>query len=186
MMESRGNRKLFEGDTNVGVEQVGSTVHYGPFWGVQTYDTFKKNSEPDQGFNNDFHRYQLEWTPDKLTFKVDDEVIGEVAPPDGGFWEKAGFNQFPGIENPWRDDSKIAPFDREFYFIFNVAAGGTNGYFPDGLRNEGADKPWSNGSPTAMRDFWQAHNDWLQTWKLDENFSEEASMQIDYVRVWAL
>lgn len=128
----------------------------------------------------------MEWTPDKIVFKVDDEVTGEIAPPAGGFWEHGGFDKHPGIENPWRDATKMAPFDKEFYFIFNLAVGGTNGYFNDAFRNEGAKKPWPNNSPEAFRQFWEAKDDWLPTWKLNEDFSSEASLQIDYVRVWAL
>jgi hypothetical protein len=34
----------------------------------------------------------------------------------------------------------------------NVAVGGTNGYFPDGIGN----KPWNNESPTSVNEFWGA------------------------------
>ena len=35
----------------------------------------------------------------------------------------------------------------QFYFIINLAVGGTNGFFPDAAVNEGgAPKPWSAGS----------------------------------------
>ena len=35
-----------------------------------------------------------------------------------------------------------APFDKPFYLIMNVAVGGTNGWFPDGVGG----KPWLDGS----------------------------------------
>lgn len=74
----------------------------------------------------------------------------------------------------------------QFYLIINLAVGGIN-YFPDDAVNTGgAPKPWSNQSPTAARDFWAARNGWLPTWNLEQNLSREASLIVDYVRVWAL
>lgn len=34
LVEARGNRRLFSGNTNVGTEQVGNTLHYGPRYDV--------------------------------------------------------------------------------------------------------------------------------------------------------
>lgn len=185
LMESRGNRKLFDGDNNVGAERFASTLHFGPVWNVKSERTITKNSAPDQGYDRDFHNYQMEWTPDRIVFRIDDETINDIAPPDGGFWELGGFNNRPGSgNNPW--NYKMAPFDQEFYFIINLAVGGTNGYFTDGLRNEGPAKPWSDTSSETIRQFWDARNDWLPTWKLNENDASDASLQIDYVRVWAV
>jgi len=56
-----------------------------------------------------------------------------------------------------------------------VAAGGTNGWFPDG-----SEKPWLDGSTTPMLDFWRAKNAWLPTWPA----KEERSMVVDYVKMW--
>lgn len=39
----------------------------------------------------------------------------------------------------------------QFYIIMNVAVGGTNGFFPDGID---PNKPWANTSPQAFVDFW--------------------------------
>jgi len=55
----------------------------------------------------------------------------------------------------------------QFYMILNLAVGGTNGYFPDSWTNGNGAKPWSNTSPTAMRDFWQAKNTWSVVIKFD-------------------
>ena len=60
--------------------------------------------------------------------------------------------------------------------IFNVAVGGTNGFFPDGGNYNGARKPWSNSSPHAAQDFWQGRGDWQRTWQGDKT-----AMIIDYV-----
>jgi hypothetical protein len=65
------------------------------------------------------------------------------------------------LYDPWTtSDQRNTPFDQEFYLILNVAVGGTNGYFPDGVGN----KPWADGSPTAPLEFWQAKDAWLPTW----------------------
>jgi beta-glucanase (GH16 family) len=63
IMESRGNRNLTLNGVNIGVEQVGHTLHFGPYVGLNGYPTtnFNVNSEPGQGFDQDFHLYQMEW-----------------------------------------------------------------------------------------------------------------------------
>lgn len=83
--------------------------------------------------------------------------------------------------NPWEFGQLNAPFDQEFYFIFNIAVGGTNGFFP-----EVPNKPWRNDSWNATADFWNGRNLWVPTWNLGQNVWKDASLQIDYVRVWAL
>jgi hypothetical protein len=79
----------------------------------------------------------------------------------------------------------MAPFDEEFYISIQLAVGGSH-FFTDDIINNGGDKPWKNDSSTAARDFWHARNNWLPTWKINENRTKEASLLIDYIRVWAL
>ncbi|XP_041787224.1 beta-1,3-glucan-binding protein-like [Anopheles merus] len=188
LMESRGNLDYSVNGNQLGVEHVGTTLHFGPQWDLNGYEmaTAVKNSPKGQGFNKGFHRYQLEWTPEFMRFSVDDEQVMQV---EGNFWELGRFDERrPGVQNPWVSGGKMAPFDQEFYIIMNLAVGGTNGFFPDvpPAVNANGNKPWSNNSPTALRDFWLGRSDWLPTWKLQENDSAEASFQVDYVRVWAL
>lgn len=52
------------------------------------------------------------------------------------------------------------PFDQEFYLILNVAVGGTNGFFVDGVGN----KPWVDNNPAAPRAFWNSVGSWYKTW----------------------
>lgn len=59
-------------------------------------------------FSADFHVYRLEWLLDGLQFYIDDELIGEVYPPAGGFWELGGFRGQP----IWASGTKMAPFDQ--------------------------------------------------------------------------
>lgn len=186
-MESRGNKKLFSGNTNVGCEQVGTALHFGPRPGVQDSVTSQKNSLSNLGYNTAFHNYQLEWSPEKITFRVDNQINGEFVPTEGGFWEQGGFaNRSNAGENPWGSNTKMAPFDQEFYLLINLAVGGNNGYFSDDFVNLNAKKPWSNQSPQHFKDFWEARKDWLPTWHLSQFTPFDSSFVIDHVRVWAL
>ena len=181
LVESRGNRKLFSGNKNVGVEQFGSTMHFGPRWDINGWQTahYDRNRQP--GYNQDFHTYKMVWTQNKIEFSVDNSVIGTVK-AENGFWNRGNFGS-SGLPNPWAGATNMAPFDQEFHLIINLAVGGVN-YFADSFRNEGASKPWSNTSPNAIRDFWRGKNEWLPTWNYNSN--DDANLQVDYVRVWAL
>lgn len=68
---SRGNRNYTNLDKHIGVEQFASSLHFGPFASLDLYQTalFIRNSKPGNGFNNDFHRYQMEWTPGEIEKK---------------------------------------------------------------------------------------------------------------------
>ena len=74
-------------------------------------------------------------------------------------------------------EDNSAPFNREFYLIFNLAVGGSNAYFPDGQGG----KPWTNQDPHAPNSFYNAKGQWYQTWN-----GEDAALQIDWVRVFSL
>ncbi|KAG5670659.1 hypothetical protein PVAND_000907 [Polypedilum vanderplanki] len=187
LVEGRGNRNLFNGENvNVGVGEVGSTLHYGPVWNLNGYPYANFLKHSTVGFNEDFHVYRLGWTSNVLEFSVDNEIIGSInITADGDFWTRGRFDERePGRENPWKRNSKIAPFDQEFYIIMNLAVGGTNGYFPDNLRNEGSEKPWLNTSPQALTDFWNGREGWLPTWNL--GVDDSSHLQVDYVRIYAV
>ena len=65
----------------------------------------------------------------------------------------------------------------------NVAVGGN--FFNDycTYADESRNKPWKWKSATAMRDFWEAKDNWYPTWDVE---SENNALQVDYVRVYAL
>jgi len=65
------------------------------------------------------------------------------------------------MQSPWVGEPNSAPFNRNFYLIFNVAVGGTNSYFPDGQ----CGKPWADTDPTAVNEFFNSRGTWGQTWK---------------------
>lgn len=69
MAISRGNRNYSNSEgKHMGIEQFTSALHFGPFDGLDEYQTsqFMRNSKSGMGFNNDFHRYQMEWTPGNI------------------------------------------------------------------------------------------------------------------------
>jgi beta-glucanase (GH16 family) len=140
LMELRSNRQLYSGNTNVGVDQAESTIHFGPSTSVKNHYPlfhFSKNQKP--GWNEDFNVYRLVWTPDLLQFLINGNIVGTVN-PQSGFWNAGNFGS-SGMQNPWEGGSKLAPFDKEFFIILNLAVGGT-GYFVDEFENRNGGKPW--------------------------------------------
>ncbi|XP_030761869.1 beta-1,3-glucan-binding protein-like [Sitophilus oryzae] len=179
LLESRGNKNLVSAQgVNIGSQQMGSTLHWGPAVGSNQYMKTHWEKNNASGFDSDFHVYKVVWNPDGFIFYVDNEEIGSVSPPTGGFWELGGFAQ-TNVNNPWEGATKMAPFDQEFYLIINLAVGGVN-YFPDDATNPGG-KPWSNTSPTSAKDFWVGKSQWESTWSGDNT-----NFIIDYIQVYAL
>jgi hypothetical protein len=62
----------------------------------------------------------------------------------------------------------------------NVAAGGTNGYFPDGQ----CGKTWSDLDQKAVNAFYNSRGAWYTTW--DYPNTNQAAMKIDSIQVWSL
>lgn len=56
----------------------------------------------------------------------------------------------------------------------NVAVGGTNGYFPDGIGG----KPWSDKDVDAPLEFWNAREQWYPTWE------KSGEMVVKSVKMW--
>lgn len=183
IMESRGNKELYYWTgQNIGTEQVTSTLHFGPNYNYDTYKYTHFEINNNTGFDTNYHRYQMEWTPSYFRFSIDDKESGTITPPLGGFWEMGKLNK-TGTENPWgRSPNRIAPFDDEFYIILNLAVGGVT--FPDFVAvNVPGWKPWINGEETAPTDFWKDRDSWMKTWNLT---GDDYHFKIDYVKVWAL
>ncbi|KAK4876686.1 hypothetical protein RN001_009192 [Aquatica leii] len=127
-------------------------------------------------WSKDFHIYKLEWRPDGISLIVDNEVYGNVYPPDGGFVLKDDeLSIDKATAERWKKGSEMAPFDKEMYIIFGVGVGGV--VFPN--KKDGG-KPWSNEDPKAQLHFYKALDTWHKTW------SNKSTLIIDYVRVWAL
>lgn len=187
IVESRGNVRMECYGGRLDVSCISSNLHWGPRYEYNQYEKtggeICKNDGTD--FNTKFSEFEMEWTETYIQTKVDGEVIMRASPTEAGYSSFWDYGQFPGgLDNPWKYNSPMAPFDQEFYLIFNVAVGGTNGFFPDGCVNYGSGaKPWNNQSPTAPRDFWNAHNAWYdQTW---DKYGENDALQIKNLKVYS-
>lgn len=69
LVQSRGNREMIQNGVNIGTEQVNSMLHFGPYADLDAWQAaqFSRNAKPGNGYNNDFHRFQMEWTPGECT-----------------------------------------------------------------------------------------------------------------------
>lgn len=109
-VEGRGNTQyLNQNGEHIGVEHFGSVVHFGPSWDQNGYETalFSVRSKPGDGYNNGFHRYMMEWTPNCILFCIDGHEAGRVN-FDNGFWERGHFRG----ANIWENATQAAPFDQ--------------------------------------------------------------------------
>ncbi|KZS21408.1 Beta-1,3-glucan-binding protein [Daphnia magna] len=142
--------------------------------------TWMSKAQGNVSFSSDFRTYRLEWNPDGLHSFVDDQIVGSIQPPEGGFWGLSGFNNTN--QNPWANGTIMAPFDQEFFIAINVAVGGE--LFQDNCDNYPYPKPWNNSSPdTPMSSFWNKKDEWYPTWS--QSSADDSALQVDYVRVYA-
>lgn len=82
------------------------------------------------------------------------------------------------LTNPWiSSETNVAPFDKPFYLVLDLAVGGIDGWFPDG---EGQ-KPWLDTSLSAMSDFWNARSRWWNNWPQDP---KTRGFAIKSVKMW--
>ena len=170
IMESRGNAPSYPPG---GCDSFGSTLH----WGVSyQYDNYLKTHAEKKGVDltADFHTYGFLWNETYMGTYFDDESnVVLNYPIIKSFWNQTGLPS-PPWANPWVGAANNAPFDQRFYLVINLAVGGTNGYFPDGNG-----KPWTDDSPHAVNEFYDAKSKWYATWN-----GKQSALQIDSVKVW--
>jgi len=185
IMESRGNGPEYP---RQGSNYVRGSLNWGPTtWLNAVSKTYGWWPRKRNGYNEGFHTYSLEWTPEFLRIYVDSRLHQMQSLKFGEpFFQRGDFppvvqngSQSIVLENPWVDGTVAAPFDQSFYLILDVAVGGTNGWFPD---NKGG-KPWLDGSATAMSDFAKAQDQWYSTWPTN---IEDRAMIVDSVKMWQL
>ncbi|KAM5543724.1 hypothetical protein V8D89_002341 [Ganoderma adspersum] len=190
IMESRGNGLSYPAQ---GSNFVRASLNYGVLESVQTH-IFGWWSQKRASYDQDFHVYTLEWTPNWMRFSVDSRLQSmmniQITGKNGkDFFDRGhypatatnGSSVAVVVNNIWQQagGSAAAPYDQEFYLILDVAAGGTSGWFPDNVGG----KPWFDGSDTAMRDFAKAQDTWSATWP---SSSQDRAMRVDYVKMWKL
>ncbi|KAL9630233.1 MAG: hypothetical protein Q9164_006524 [Protoblastenia rupestris] len=177
IMESRGNNWTYaQGGNNI----MSSALHWGP---NQANDAWWRTNVKREALHTTFakkeHTFGLEWSQRYLYTYIDNRLLQVLYTPfTMPLWTRG---QFPFadsngsmITNPWANGENNTPFDKPFYLIINVAVGGTNGWFEDGMSG----KPWVDVSTSAAKDFWDAREQWLPTWK------NAAEMVISRVRMW--
>lgn len=91
--------------------RVLSTVHFGQNLGSHQYKSQSKYLSGGDDFNKEFHVFSMNWKADIIEFMIDDEVYHTITP--------ASLNGAP------------YPFNKNFFFIFNVAVGGNLPGNPD-------------------------------------------------------
>ncbi|KAI0740036.1 concanavalin A-like lectin/glucanase [Earliella scabrosa] len=186
IMEARGNGPEYKAQ---GVDYVRGSLNWGPFsWLNGVSKTFGWWTNRRKTFADDFHTYALEWNEEFMRIYVDSRLTYTMYLRfNEPFFKRGEFppvvangTDFINLEDPWKSGTpNVAPFDQPFYLIMNVAVGGTNGWFPDGV----GDKPWLDGSQTAMTDFARAQNQWYTSWPQNP---EDRALVVDYVKMWQL
>jgi beta-glucanase (GH16 family) len=178
IMESRGNNHTYSPGGN---DIMSSVLHWGPDATSDAYRlTYNFKSALHSEFGDAFHIYGLEWS-EKYLFTYIDTTLLQVFYWDfkQPFWEQGNFplidQNGTRLIDPWSQTGRPqTPFDQEFYLILNVAVGGQNGWFPDGV----AGKPWVDASPTAKMDFWTARDQWYPTWQAS------GQLLVNSVKMW--
>ncbi|KAH9479117.1 Beta-1,3-glucan-binding protein [Psilocybe cubensis] len=202
ILEARGNSPAYPAQ---GSNFIRSSLNYGPFPAL-THTIFGWFSLKRGDFAKEWHVYTLEWTESFIRMSVDrtTHTMLEISTRPRGpsfslstapkasekrsYWNQAGFPQTArngsaavvAVTNPYEGvdgATPAAPFDREFYLVVDLAAGGTSGWFPDGKGG----KMWLDGSLTAMRDFARAQDTWAATWP---SSPEDRAFRIDYIKMW--
>lgn len=91
--------------------RVVGTVHYGTNLSQHAFKSASKFIGSGDSYQEKFHVYSINWENNLIQFMVDDEVYSTITPADLN-------------GQPW-------PFNKFFYFIFNVAVGGNWPGYPD-------------------------------------------------------
>jgi len=163
-----------------------STLNWGPTPDLNlAWTTSDALFQRRSTYGDAFHTFTLEWDRNFIWTYVDNRLDRMIdVRITQSFWDRGNFpptvqngTETILLENPWASGDISAPFDQPFYLIMNVAVGGTNGWFPDNVAN----KPWLDGSQTAMRDFARAQDSWYSTWP--SNIADRA-MQVESVKMW--
>mmetsp|Transcript_18101 Transcript_18101/g.72476 ORF Transcript_18101/g.72476 Transcript_18101/m.72476 type:complete len:482 (-) Transcript_18101:61-1506(-) len=205
LMEARGNSGpayVAADGERLGNDVFASCFHWGPSATENGFSLTVSNAtrpvELPQGktLADAFHTYGLYWSDRELyTYFKFDDAEAETIVERVAFYGRDRFYDVGARAGLWDDDAvaadawadrgPIAPFDRAFRLILNVAVGGTSrgvpdsatatGYWPDDLGG----KPWHNADVYPHTSFFEARDAWLPSWR-----DRAAAMQLDRVRVW--
>lgn len=180
IMESRGNNYTYaQGGNNI----ISSALHWGPDAANNAWwRTNSKRSALHTTYAATEHTFGLEWSQKYLFTYIDSRLLQVLYTNfDQPLWQRGNFplsdSNGTRIADLWSSTGRDStPFDQEFYLILNVAVGGTNGWFQDGVSG----KPWVDSSSKARSDFWLARNMWYPTWQKDNG----GQMVVSSVKMW--
>lgn len=178
ILESRGNNHTYpQGGNNI----ASSTLHWGPDAANDAWwRTNVKRSALHSTYAQAFHTFGLEWSEKYLFTYIDTRLLQVMYVNfNVPLWQRGDFPLTNGngttLVDPWSQTGHDStPFDQDFYLILNVAVGGTNGWFQDGVNG----KPWVDKSPTAKKEFWDAQSQWFPTWK------KNGEMVVKSINMW--
>ena len=182
--ESRGNDYSYpQGGNNI----VSSAMHWGPSPSTDAWwRTNNKRKALRSTYHDKFHTFGLEWSEKYLFTYVDGRLAQTLYTRfDGGksMWRKGKFPPAEGngtaLVDVWSHTGRgSTPFDEEFYLLINLAVGGTNGWFEDGVGG----KMWVDGQKVgkARKSFWEGKDDWWPMWQKDR----QGEFAIKSVRMW--
>lgn len=178
IVESRGNNWQYPQGGN---DIMSSTLHWGPDPSNDAWwRTNVKHQALHTTYSKRYHTFGLEWSEKYIFTYVDSRLLQVLYTNfDEHLWKRGSFplanRNSTKYVDPWSQTGRPnTPFDQKFYLILNVAVGGTNGWFENGQDT----KPWVDGSSWAMKDFWEARDDWHPTWKND------GEMLVQSVKMW--
>lgn len=180
IVESRGNNYTYkQGGNNI----VSSALHWGPDSANDAWwRTNVKRAALHTTYAAQEHKFGLEWSQKYLFTYVNSNLLQVLYTSfNEPLWQRGNFASYDSngtkIVDVWSQTGRDStPFDQDFYLIINVAVGGTNGWFQDGV----AAKPWSDNSLTAKYDFWNAQKQWLPTWQTEG----AGQMEVSKVEMW--
>ncbi len=118
IMELWGDKE----EQNFSTSELYGTIHYGNKWPNNKFSgptTRKIHEKIIANFGLDYHIYEMNWTPDEISWSVDGYPYGSVKKES---W-------YTSIS-----EDEYAPFNDNFYLILNVAIGG--GSFYDKIKDE--------------------------------------------------
>ncbi|KAH8415556.1 hypothetical protein KR222_004595 [Zaprionus bogoriensis] len=130
--------------------------------------------DSSRDWSDSFHNYTLEWTPRQLRWLADGQEVCVKGSESGAFSETSVTNKRLPNADELEKGTGIAPFDQEFYLTFGISVAGFNEYFYD------EEKPWRDTDPQAMSNFWRTIKPQQDQWL------DQAELQIDYVKVYTL
>lgn len=172
----RGNEKLV--DNKMG-EIGGSRVFGGAIMSRKAMNIgnwLKNKTFPNDHLGNNFHVYELVWTPSVISLFIDGINYGSL---NSNLRESAIAANIKSAVN-WAHNG---PFDKEHFLSLMLAAGSVkNFYTPEGVLQNGekrAPKPWDDNDPRAERSFYLARDEWYPTWK-------KPTFEVDYIKIYSV